>query len=1032
MTMSLAENLAGPLEDARRFAALSGSFDPIVALKTAGLTEANDIAVVATQLASACDTQPPGPEGRWLMRLPERRHAISALAEADALTSAVQWRRDRPTDQETEDLLAVLLDQPPMSREEILAALRDEDTGRQMLQRAIVALDRAGAAAPARDLLVPVRSALGEQERAARRQRIAERGFFGREGEQDAIRDWIAKPFGTAPVRCLLIAGAPGIGKSALLEHAVAEFLALPMALVVRLDFDRAGLDVVDQRGLTLEVARQLGEGLGENGVALLDKRIVASAVGEAAKSEPVRRATIAPQELLANIGSAVGRRPILFVLDTLEVLQGRGVTQAENLFSWLDQFVRVSGLPVRVLAAGRGDPLEGVRSRVANDIRLTGLGDGPATELLAKMEVPSQAWGDVMAIADGNPLRLRLAGEIVKRIGLNDLVKAKGRRSLEADFLYRFLLSRIEDPELRRLAHPGLIVRRINHEVIREVLAPKLGLDRISEARAHALLAGLAEHHWLVEADPGAPGFLKHRSDMRSLLLPLLYRTAPRQSSDIDKAAVRWFASVDEPWRRVEAAYHSLQLMRTVAGAKSPPVISASVAALLDADALAELPNEARDLIHAMRGERTTRFRGETVTGEDDPVLTQELMNVIARQDWSEGQYLVEEVEKSHSIGATGLAAEAVRTFLWRAGRWSEARRWLRESDLHGGRASDYSDLPPDVALSRMEMRAEFEPRTFAGGQAARRDLFGEVPWKTAADNGLARNGALAMLLHSMPHLSPTPQAGVQDFHLAGIAAAGLDEGLRLKDATNAMDVASRRLAAREPNEDHSSQPPSRLLAVLTPYAAYGQNLLFQAQGQQLIDDARKVADKVRTRRAEGASGFFQSSREPVQELADIGLFAEWAGATAFQVRNENLALIARSAERWRRTMAGDWRYANRPRVLGPNDSSKRLRDQTISASIAALLGQPDPGEAALLDIGSWRIPADPLYDVARSTAFTVRLFTRAGMPKDAPSRRPEAKRAEQEAVRLLLKRLPSAFIAPLAVLCSTYPPEEERSNVQ
>ncbi|MFN9926134.1 MAG: AAA family ATPase, partial [Phenylobacterium sp.] len=984
MTMSVAENLAGPLENARRFAALSGSFDPIVALKTAGLTEANDIAVVATHLAGACDTQPPGPEGRWLMRLPERRHAISTLTKADALASAVRWRRDQPTDQETEDLLAVLLDQPPMSRGDILAALRDEEPGRQVLQRAIVALDRAGVAAPAGDLLVPARSALGEQERRDRRQRIAERGFFGREGEQDIIRDWIAKPFGTPPVRCLLIAGAPGIGKSALLEHAVAEFLAVPTALVVRLDFDRAGLDVVDQRGLTLEVARQLGEGLGENGVALLDKRIAASAVGEAAKSEPVRRATNAPRELLATIGSTVGPRPILFVLDTLEVLQGRGVTQAENLFSWLDQFVRVTSLPVRVLAAGRGDPLAGIRSRVENSIPLMGLGAEPATELLAKMEVPPQAWSDVLAIADGNPLRLRLAGEIVKRVGLSDLVKARGRLSLEADFLYRFLLSRIEDPELRRLAHPGLRVRRSNHEVIREVLAPKLGRGGISEARAHALLAGLAEHHWLVEADPGAPGFLKHRSDMRSLLLPLLYRTAPRQSSDIDKAAIRWFARVDEPWRRVEAAYHSLQLMRTVAGANSPPVISASVADLLDADTLAELPNEARDLIHAMRGERTTRFRGETVTGEDDPVLTRELMNVISRQDWSEGQYLIEEVEKSHSIGPTSVAAEAVRTFLWRAGRWSEARRWLRESDRHGGGTSAYSDLPPDVALSRMEMRAEFEPGAFAGAKSAHRDLVGGVPWKTAPDDGLARNGALAMLLHDLPHVSSSPRAEVQDFDLVGIAAAGLDEGLRLKGATSALDVARRRLAAREPNEDLSRQPPSRLLAVLTPYAAYGQNLLFQAQGQQLVNDARTVSNQVGRRRAKGASGFFESSGEPVQELADLGLFAEWAGATAFQVRNENLALIARSAERWRRTMAGDWRYTNRPRVLGPNDSSKRLRDQTIRASIAARLGQPNPVEAALLDIGSWRIPAELVRDHARSTAFTFRLFTRAGMPKD------------------------------------------------
>ena len=271
------------------------------------------------------------------------------------------------------------------------------------------------------------------------------------------------------------------------------------------------------------------------------------------------------PEDLASLMGTAVAAigRPVLVVLDTLEVLRGRGETHPVRLFQWLDALLAKGVMPMRVLGASRGDALQGLPEVSETSARrvptwvskyrvlpLPRLEDAAAEALLRKLSVPTALFEELLKIAQGNPLKLRLAAEIAKRTGIDKLPPRRRGAAVDAAFLYRFLLSRVEDPELRKLAHPGLIVRRINAALIREVLAPKLRLGSISEARAQALLDQLAAHHWLVEVDPGT-GFLKHRSDMRRLLLPLLYRSEPAKAARIDAAVIPWFASSGSRGRR-------------------------------------------------------------------------------------------------------------------------------------------------------------------------------------------------------------------------------------------------------------------------------------------------------------------------------------------------------------------------------------------------------------------------------------------------------------------------------------------------
>jgi hypothetical protein len=146
--------------------------------------------------------------------------------------------------------------------------------------------------------------------------------------------------------------------------------------------------------------------------------------------------------------------------------------------------------------------------------------------------------------------------------------------------------------------------------------------------------------------------------------------------------------------------------------------------------------------------------------------------------------------------------------------------------------------------------------------------------------------------------------------------------------------------------------------------------------------------------------------SIEPtVEPITALGLFAEWTSAAAFALRHPDLRLIARSAERWRRTCAGNWAYTPAPY----QPSWSRRPDATIADRITQL----DSEEACLEQIrtGSDAAGRDDARDLVR------RL--RGRYP--AADRKSRGATADDAAVILLDHHVPSAFVPPLAVLAST-----------
>ena len=101
------------LAAARRYAALSGPFEPVAALRAIGqdLASLGDdkLTLISAGLAQACEPATEGDGGgeRWLMRGSERRRELEAIGEKGK-AAAVGWRQGSDTDQQTDDLLDAL------------------------------------------------------------------------------------------------------------------------------------------------------------------------------------------------------------------------------------------------------------------------------------------------------------------------------------------------------------------------------------------------------------------------------------------------------------------------------------------------------------------------------------------------------------------------------------------------------------------------------------------------------------------------------------------------------------------------------------------------------------------------------------------------------------------------------------------------------------------------------------------------------------------------------------------------------------
>ncbi len=466
----------------------------------------------------------------------------------------------------------------------------------------------------------------------------------------------------------LVIFGPGGVGKSTLiarflLEHARAlEDDRFPFAY---LDFDRPDIAAEEPLTLLLEAVRQLGieypdaragcERIRQGWLELLARGQQRLAFEEPRIkiSEGAARARSAAVRDFASLIDSLGAhdRPVLFVLDTFEEVQYRSEEHVAAIWRLLEQLQRA--VPrLRVVIAGRAS----LPGRSTEDLPLTGLDEEAAAGYLqahglADPEVARRLARQI----GGSPLSLKLAVELVGREGLDKSgkldISTREFFFLQMDDaliqrqLYKRVLGHIHNSEVRKLAHPGLVLRRLTPELILDVLAEPCGLAVSSLPQAQVLFLELRREVSLVtEASDGA---LVHRQDLRRLMLELLQADEPDKARTIHEGAVLYYErQTPAPQGRAEEIYHRLIL------GQDPIVIDARWLSGVEPHLGSALP----ELTGARRAYLASRLNLE-VDAE-----TQRLADV---EDW---ERIVE--RKARDLLAQDQAAEALGVLTARAER--------------------------------------------------------------------------------------------------------------------------------------------------------------------------------------------------------------------------------------------------------------------------------------------------------------------------------------------------------------------------
>ena len=635
-----------------------------------GLTDARsgDAERLADFLADSCERVVDA-QGipRWRLRDDERLRVLRTVPHQELLAAveAAPRRPDEPVQHVLEQYLRGTL--PPV--EELGAA---ELAGVLQLERWL----GPGSGLPTQQDL---ESRLDWLNFLAPLRRLLARGFVGRE---DVLADLAAHVDAPLPRAPFIIEGVGGSGKSTVLARLI-ETATARGELVCYASFDRSWLVQGGAWSLIDEIVRQIGMQLPaafpdlQDQVTELRRQVqrFAQRVGYSdVASRVTQQVESVPQVLLEDLGRLVVPRRLVLVLDTLEELTRRDVSLAQACSSFLEQLgTMLPGL--RVVAAGRARPRFGFATGQVR--QLTGLSEQDSVHLLRRL---TGLVGDeelllgIVRLTRGNPLSLHLAADVLRRTGTDPTrLIAIGESDIQGQ-LYSRLLEHIKDKRAQAVAHPGLVVRRITPDVIREVLAEPCGIAPLSEHDAAAIFWALQNEATLCEPSMDGDGALVHRPDVRALMLPTITRARPAVARAIHETAVRYYEqfapqprTTDRVARR-EELYHRLMLKqpRPELDRRWLPSVADELAAVMD-----ELPAESQLYL-------TGQVKGLRL----DPEV---------RAEADDGQW-------RHSVRP---AAES----LLERGQVADALQLLQERRGHDGRV-----LLPDLEIESLERLGRVE----------------------------------------------------------------------------------------------------------------------------------------------------------------------------------------------------------------------------------------------------------------------------------------------------------------------------------
>jgi hypothetical protein len=574
-------------------AAVNDVFDPF-RLHPIGVVRL-DSDVLIGQLLPRCEPITDGRRrGLWTLHLPDRRIALARLGSREAIRRTLDANPQKPrtvVQQMFDGVIAgemIVLGR--LSREELVALLTVHEWLDQIIK---------GTPDPAQ-----VRRAIARSDLLAPMRRLATDDFVGRREELDQLEQFVLElnpSIGPPPP--LFIYGPGGVGKSTLLARFILDNVDKAALCTVYVDIDRPTIRPDKPATILLEAITQLRVQLDVPQMIVLES--LATEIAHALRRQESGR------YLESAVGSPYHRQleqfamvfepllkgdTLLIAVDTFEEAQFLGADVVWPFLQFLTDFANV--LPnLRVIISGRTLPKEYLSQtfphlpsqlgseppdeptilytipRPHRPINLAVLDLESARELLEKSaelagveHLRPDEVDDIIGIVSRNPMCIKLAARLLRDEGVDQLrcYRSEFLTKLKAEkiqaLLYGRILHHLHTDDVRTIALPGLVVRRITPEVIRQVLAEPCGLTFTDGRDEHFYFEALAREAALVEFDPD-DGSLRHRVDVRRAMLEDLTDHVPPYVIDkIDAAAVEFYSVRDDPISRAEEIYHRLR----------------------------------------------------------------------------------------------------------------------------------------------------------------------------------------------------------------------------------------------------------------------------------------------------------------------------------------------------------------------------------------------------------------------------------------------------------------------------------------
>jgi NTE family protein len=403
--------------------------------------------------------------------------------------------------------------------------------------------------------------------------------FNGRTESLQEIGRFVAIPNGTnlnRRLNYLFVTGVGGIGKSTLVAKYILEELNSPKASVtpfVYIDFDNPRFSISNIFGLIKEALSQLAlqNPRYENRLQQLTAQISQEYGFGQANTSTSRSSdrSFFYQDMISEadrLDLKTLQVPLLLVFDSFEELQFRSTpTEINVLFRTLDEILRI--IPtLKVVFIGRSDIFE--HRGFEQQLFLEAFDKPAAVLFLQSLQLQSQELCEALFDAfGGSPLTLQLVASLLLKespsgsITLEEVKRNGFFEKIDRQLIQQQLVARnldhIHNKEVAAIAVPGILLRKIDPEIIEQVLAVPCGLGAIDLQKATSLFEELKKETFLLKQEGETVEF---RKDLRVSLYDLILKEPKYKAFAVHNAAVDYYRDRPDPENQSEYLFHRLK----------------------------------------------------------------------------------------------------------------------------------------------------------------------------------------------------------------------------------------------------------------------------------------------------------------------------------------------------------------------------------------------------------------------------------------------------------------------------------------